>query len=65
MSRWACLPGLAVAARSRVFESVPARLAWILEEDRRVAIPIPDREASSFDFVMPDFAHQEGTNVVR
>jgi hypothetical protein len=41
------------------------RVAWILEEDRRVTIPVPNRGASSFNLVIPVFAEQEGSNVVR
>src|SRR5262245_2403376 len=52
----ACLSGV---------ERVPARFAWILEEDRRVAFPVPDREWINVSFVMSDSAEQGGTNVVR
>ena len=39
------------------------RVAWILEEDRWITIPVPDRGA--INLVIPVFAEQEGTNVVR
>ena len=51
--------------RLRFFERVPVRVARILEEDRGVTIPVPDREASNFNLVIPVFAEQEGTNVGR
>ena len=42
---------------------MPAHLAWILEEDRRVTIPVPDRGERTFNLVRLVFAEQEGTNV--
>ena len=49
--------------RLRVFEKMPADIAWILEEDRRVAHAVPDRGERNSNLVRPVFAYQEGTNV--
>ena len=49
--------------RLRVFERMPAHIAWILEEDRRVTHPVPDRRERNSNLVRPVFAEQEGTNV--
>ena len=44
---------------------MPAHLAWILEEDRRVTIPVPNRGERNFNLVRPIFAEQEGTKGCR
>ncbi len=47
--------GAAARATTRL-EKMPAHLAWILEEDRRVTIPVPDREGRNFNLVGAAFA---------
>ena len=50
--------------RLRIFEKMPARLAWILEQDR-VGVSILEQERRPSNLVVPISLEQEVTNIAR